>query len=198
MEEDLEPEDRLTDPARVAAVRGYEVLDAPGDGAFDRFARMSALLFQTPIATVSIVDADRVWFAAAEGLEGVRQIGVEPGLCASVVLQEDAYLVLDARTDPRTLEHPLVRGELGLQFYVAAPIISKDGHILGTVTAIDREPRPADAVTPVMTQLLTEFAGGVADLLDTRLEALRAVRAERRARSGAPVWAFDEDRPGGS
>src|SRR4051812_26977420 len=45
--------------ARLDAVRRYDVLDTPPDGAFDRIAAMAARWFDTPLATVSIVDADR-------------------------------------------------------------------------------------------------------------------------------------------
>ncbi|HEV7898869.1 MAG TPA: GAF domain-containing protein [Planosporangium sp.] len=162
---------------RLAAVARYEILDAPRDGTFDRVARLAASAFGTPIATVTIVDADRVWFAACEGLEGVAQIGTEPGLCASAVLQDDFYVVNDAALDPRTLGHPLVRGELGLRFYAAAPIITSDGYRLGTVNVIDREPRE---VTPEQTRLLEQLAGLVMDHLELRLSAIQAVRAERK------------------
>jgi GAF domain-containing protein len=186
-------QDRLTDPARVAAVRSYEVLDAPRDGAFERFARMAAAIFATPISTVSIVDSDRVWFAAAEGLDGVDQVGVEPGLCASAVLLDEPYVVLDATLDPRTLDHPLVRGALGLQFYAAAPVVNKDGHGLGTVSVIDRLPRQEDEISSTQIGLLSELAGAVADLLDVKLAALTALRVERQALSGAPLWALDDE-----
>ena len=79
------PTDRiaaLTDPARLAAVRRYEILDAPTDGQFDTIAAAAAAVCGTPIATVSIVDADRVWFAARKGLDGVTQVGTEPGIRA--------------------------------------------------------------------------------------------------------------------
>jgi GAF domain-containing protein len=169
------------DAGRLAAVRRYEALDAPADGAFDRFARLAATIFRTPIATVSIVDENRVWFAASTGLDGVREIGAEPGLCASAILQDEPYIVIDAATDPRTLHHPLVRGELGLRFYAAAPIITAEGHRLGTVNVIDVEPRPE--VGGGEQKMLVELAGAVADLLDTKLAALDALRAERRALS---------------
>jgi GAF domain-containing protein len=165
-----------TDPERLAAVRRYHILDAPADGSFDSVARVAALVFGTPIATVTIVDVDRVWFAACHGLSGVTQIGTEPGLCASAVLQDEAYVVNDGAVDPRTLDHPLVRGELGLRFYAAAPIITGDGHRLGTVNVIDREPRE---VTDSQVATLTALAGIVADQLELRLAAIQAVRAER-------------------
>lgn len=168
--------------ARVAQVHRYEILDSPHDGAFDDVAQAAALIFGTPIATVSIVDADRVWFAATHGLDGVTQIGNEPGLCASAVLGEDCYLVGDASLDPRTLDHPLVRGELGLRFYAAAPIIAAGGHHLGTVNVIDREPRQ---VSDTQAALLTHLAAGVARRLELRLAAIEAIKAERVLRADA-------------
>jgi hypothetical protein len=162
---------------RLEAVRRYQALDAPADGAFDRIADIAAMIFQTPIATVSIVDENRVWFAATRGLDGVTEVGVEPGLCASAVFHEGPYIVNDAGADARTINHPLVRGELGLRFYVAAPIVTADGHALGTVTAIDRVPRQ---VTETQTALLMHLAATVAELLHTKLSALQAIQSERR------------------
>jgi GAF domain-containing protein len=176
--------DETPDPAaaRLDAVARYEVLDAPSDGAFDDIARLAALAFDTPIATVSIVDAGRVWFAATHGLDGVTQIGDEPGLCASAILSDEFYLVTDAAIDPRTLDHPLVRGELGLRFYAAAPIVTADGHRLGTVNVLDTKPHQVSAS---QTATLTYLAAVVARQLDLRLQALQAVRAERELRAAA-------------
>ncbi|GAB7052121.1 GAF domain-containing protein [Catenuloplanes indicus] len=172
--------------ARLAAVYRYEILDTPRDGTFEGFARVAARQFRVPIATVTIVDADRVWFAAAEGLPGVAQIGTEPGLCASAVLQAGPYVVNDALVDPRTMDHPLVRGELGLRFYAAAPITTRDGHRLGTVNVIDSAPRD---VTEDEAMLLTDLACLVAQHLDLRLATLLAVRAEQTLRHDADARA---------
>jgi GAF domain-containing protein len=172
----------LLDDARLAAVRRYEILDVPTDGEFDCFARAAATVCGTPIATVSIVDADRVWFAASRGLDGVTQVGVEPGLCASAFCADGPYVVNDAIVDPRTMDHPLVRGELGLRFYAAAPIVTADGHHLGTVTAIDVAPRQP---TEMQTRMLGHLAELVAQQLELRLAALTAVRAERALREQA-------------
>jgi GAF domain-containing protein len=168
--------------SRLAAVRRYDILDTPPEGAFDRVASLAALIFDAPIATVTIVDSDRVWFKATHGLHGVTQIGRDPGLCASVVMQDDVYIVRDALIDPRTCEHPLVLGELGLRFYAAAPVITPDGHRLGTVNVIGAEPRD---VTPRQAGALEDLAALVGDELELRLAAIRAVRAERELRDAA-------------
>jgi len=166
---------------RLEAVRRYAGVEPPADGSFDLIAQMAAMIFETPMATVSIVDTDRVWFLATQGLDGVSEIGDEPGLCASAILGAGPYVVNDAAVDPRTLDHPLVRGELGLRFYAAAPIVTRDGHTLGTVNVLDRKRHRR--VTQTQTTLLSHLAATVAQMLQVRLSALAVLRAERATRA---------------
>ena len=98
---------------RLAAVRRYAILDTPPEGIFDRICALAARIFDVPIATVAIVDEDRIWFKAATGLPA-GQIPRDPGLCASAILTAAPYLVTDATADPSTRNHPLVRGEVGV------------------------------------------------------------------------------------
>ena len=131
---------------RLAAVRRYDVLDTPPDGAFDRITALAARLFDVPIAIVSIVDTDRIWFKSHHGLD-VEEIGREAGLCASAILHDGPWLVTDAAIDPRTLANPLVAGEFGLRFYAGVPLTTHDGYNLGTLCVIDHEPRETPAPT---------------------------------------------------
>lgn len=164
--------------ARMAAVRRYDVLDTPPDGAFDRIAAAAAELFDVPIGIVTIVDTDRIWFKAHHGLDGVSEVGREPGLCASAILGDQPWVVTDAATDPRTLANPLVAGSLGLRFYVGAPLTTHDGFNLGTLCVLDTEPRE---VQEAETKILQNLASIVVDQLELRLSARRsaAVAAER-------------------
>src|SRR5213083_1500108 len=74
---------------RLEAVRRYRLVDQPVEDAYDRIAFVAGAIFGTPIATVSLVEEDRVWLAACQGLTGVRELGKEPGLCASVIARDD-------------------------------------------------------------------------------------------------------------
>jgi len=130
---------------RLAAASRYNILDTPPDGAFDRITALAARFLNVPIAIVSIVDYDRIWFKSHHGLE-VQQIRRDPGLCASAILHNEVYTVLDAKVDPRTLTNPLVAGEFGLRFYAAAPLRTKDGFALGTMCVIDCQPRQVTEV----------------------------------------------------
>ena len=165
--------------ARLDAVRRYQLVDEPVDDTYERIAFVAAALFDTPIATVSLVEQHRVWLAAAYGLPEVREIGSEPGLCASAIARDGVYVVNNAATDPRTHEHPLVRGELGLRFYAAAPIRTYDGYRLGTVNVIDNRPREA---TKQQLTALEYLAATVSDELELRLMVIRSAVAEQRMR----------------
>lgn len=156
---------------RLEALRRYDILDTPPDGSFDHVAAVAARLFDVPIAIVSLVDEDRIWFKARHGVD-VEEIGRAPGLCASAILQDDPYVLTDASCDPRSLANPLVAGEFGLRFYAAAPLRTNDGHNLGTLCVIDRKPR---AVSEREIAHLEALAAIVIDQMELRLAARNAV-----------------------
>lgn len=158
---------------RLAAVRRYRVLDTPPDGAFDRITRLASQVLGMPIAIVTIVDHDRIWFKSAEGLDGIEQIDRDPGLCASAILGHEAWVIEDASVDPRALANPLVAGEFGLRFYAGSPLQTHDGYNLGTLCVIDREPR---SLNEQQIAVLDDLAALVVDELELRL----AVRQQAR------------------
>ena len=165
--------DELTpkEAERLAAVRRYDILDSPPDGAFDRITALAARRLKVPIAIISIVDEDRIWFKSHHGLP-VEQIDREPGLCASAILGDAPYLVEDARSDPRSLANPLVAGDFGLRFYAAVPLTTSDGHNLGTLCVIDKEPR---SIEDEQIEDLKDLASIVMDQLELGLSSRRAI-----------------------
>ncbi|MFF1405392.1 PP2C family protein-serine/threonine phosphatase [Streptomyces sp. NPDC058294] len=171
--------DTEVETRRIAAVRRYDILDTPPDGAFDRVAGLAARLFDVPVATITIVDTDRIWFKATHGLDGVKEIGRDPGLCGSAVLRDETLVIPDTLLDPVAADNPLVAGEMGVRFYAAAPIVTGDGHRLGTVNILDTKPR---SISQADTATLADLASIVMDELELRLSALRALRHEQERR----------------
>jgi hypothetical protein len=159
---------------RMSAVRRYDLLDTPPDGAFDRITALAARIFRVPIALVTVVDHDRIWFKSRHGLD-VEQIDRDPGLCASAILEFEPWVVTDARIDPRTLANPLVAGDMGLQFYAGAQLRTRDGHHLGTMCVIDVEPRE---FTVGEAATLHDLAAMVMSELELRLESRQAMLAQ--------------------
>ncbi|MEU7067204.1 GAF domain-containing SpoIIE family protein phosphatase [Streptomyces sp. NPDC046161] len=162
-------------------MRRYDILDTPPDGAFNRVAAMAARLFNVPVASVTIVDTDRIWFKAAHGLDGVTEIGRDPGLCGSAILRDDTLVIPDTLDDPVARSNPLVTGALGVRFYAAAPIVTAEGHRLGTVNILDTKPR---LITEDDTATLADLASIVLDALELRLSGLRLLRQEQERRKG--------------
>ncbi|SDI46720.1 Serine/threonine protein kinase [Arthrobacter subterraneus] len=152
---------------RLAAVRRYDILDTPPDGAFDRVTSLAARIFSVPTAIVSIVDHDRIWFKSHHGTD-VEQLDRDPGLCASAILQNDPWIIEDAAIDPRALSNPLVAGEYGLKFYAGVPLRTRDGFNLGTLCILDTESRQ---FTADETRILEDLAAIVMNDLELRLEA---------------------------
>jgi two-component sensor histidine kinase len=162
---------------RMQAIRRYDVLDTPPDGAFDRVTAMAARRFGVPISIISIVDHDRIWFKSRHGLS-VKQIDREPGLCASAILKSDPHILEDAAKDIRSLANPLVAGDFGLRFYAGVPLRTHDGFNLGTLCVIDKEARP---VSQEQIDDLRDLASLVMDQMELRLSARNELERANRA-----------------
>jgi len=162
-----------TEEARMLAVARYRLPEAPADGAFDRITAIAARVFSVPVALVTIVDHDRIWFTSHHGLE-IDNIDRHPGLCASAIMDDLPWVVEDARFDPRTLANPLVADDFGLQFYAGVPLRTRDGHSLGTLCVLDFEPRVA---TELELATLGDLAAIVMSEMELRLETRRSMKA---------------------
>lgn len=150
---------------RIKALKRYSILDTRTDGSFDKLTKLAASLLKVPIAIVSLVDTDRIWFKSKYGIDA-QQIERDEGLCASVIFSDDLYLVEDASIDPRTLSNPLVAGSFGLRFYAAVPLRTRDGFNLGTFCVIDKEPR---TLSEEEEQILKDLRDIVMDQIELRL-----------------------------
>jgi formate hydrogenlyase transcriptional activator len=167
----LPPEER----ERLKALERYQILDTPPDGAFDNLTAVAANLFRVPIAIVSLVDHDRIWFKSHHGLD-LCETGRDPGLCASAIFSKEVYHIRDAVDDVRALANPLVAGEFGLRFYAAAPLRTQDGFNLGTLCIMDRKPRE---LTAFEAEMLTKLATLVMDQMELRLRARKVAELEQ-------------------
>lgn len=158
---------------RLNALRRYAILDTPPEGVFDRITALAADMMATPIAVVSLLDTDRVWFKSVHGTAGFREIERTPSLWGAAITHDGPYVVENASADPRTQEHPLVAGEFGLEFYIGVPLRTFDGHTLGTLCCIDRQPRGASAQQVRQLEVLASI---VMDEIELRRSARQISR----------------------
>lgn len=125
---------------RLAALTALDVLDTPAEPELDAIATLAADRFDTRIALVSLVAADRQWFKARVGLD-VCETDRTSSFCAHSILQDGVFVVRDARADPRFAGNPLVLGAPHIRFYAAAPLVTQSGRRIGTLCVIDPAPR---------------------------------------------------------
>jgi PAS domain S-box-containing protein len=126
--------------ARVAALRRYSILDTAAEGPFDELAAVTATLCSMPIAFIGFIDEQRQWFKACRGLD-VADVPRELAFCSHAILGRQPLVAEDVARDERFRDNPLLQRGMGFQFYAAAPVISPDGHALGTIAVLDRKPR---------------------------------------------------------
>jgi diguanylate cyclase (GGDEF)-like protein len=139
----LAPEKPVNEQARVATLRGLNVLDSAPEERFDRLTRLARRVFDVPIALVSLVDTNRQWFKSCVGLDA-SETGRDVSFCGHTILGDQILHVSDAALDERFHDNPLVIGAPGIRFYAGCPLRVSDGSKLGTLCLIDTKPRQLD------------------------------------------------------
>lgn len=118
----------------------YAILDTPPESIFDDVTSMAAAVCDTPMALLTLLDQDRVWFKSRIGVE-LQEVPIEMSLCAHAVREGDVFIVPDALIDPRFRQNPLIAESPGIRFYAAASLITSEGIPIGTLCVMDRVPR---------------------------------------------------------
>ncbi len=160
---------------RLAALRGYGILDTPTDPAFDDFVQIAAHVCNAPIAVVNLIDESRQWFKAEIGL-GVRETALDVSICAHAILQPGVFVVPDTTRDGRFAGNPLVTGKPHLRFYGGALLETEEGLPIGTLCVLDYTPRP-QGLSDEQRFVLQALARQVM----AKLELSRALEARRQA-----------------
>ncbi len=134
----------LLRPDRLAALRQTALLDTPPEEGFDRLTRMAARLLGAPTSLISLVTDERQFFKSTTGLPEPwatrRTAPLSFSFCSTVAGTGEPLVVDDARRHP-LLRHSQALRELGWVSYAGVPLVSREGHVLGSFCVVDRTPR---------------------------------------------------------
>ena len=157
--------------ARLEALHSYQILDTLPEAEYDDIARLASFICQTPVALISFIEAERQWFKATVGVQ-LTQSPRDISFCTHTILQDGVMEVPDARQDARFADNPFVTGDLGVRFYAGAPLMTSEGHAVGSLCVIDQQPRTLTAEQQDALQALARQAV-------SRLELRRTLAAQR-------------------
>ena len=160
---------------RLADLRELGVLDSGPDPDLESLADLAALIADTRIALLTIVDEDEQVFKAAIGLEADRTPR-DVSFCGHAILGgADPMIVPDARQDARFADNPLVTGDPNVIFYAGIPLLTSRGHSIGTLCVVDDKPRE---LSDRQLAALERLAGQAAAVIEARGRDLAARRRE--------------------
>ena len=117
--------------ARLAALRRYRILDTEPERAFDDLTMLASYICGTPMALITLIDEDRQWFKSEVGI-GVRETERSVAFCTHAIQHPGIMEVPDAREDPR-FRQPAGHRHAAHPLYAGAPLVTPDGHALGTL-----------------------------------------------------------------
>lgn len=198
-----ETDDLLHDKRRLAVLHDLGLLDTPREEAFDALTRLATRLLDVPVALITLVDEDRMFFKSSSGLQepwkSRRGTPIDYSFCRSALDRSDPLVIPNAREDPR-VAHSRSIEEIGIESYLGAPLVSS-GFVLGTFSVFDTKPRKwtdeeiasvSDFATNVITAI--ELQAAHVRLGNQQMELLETKTRLEALISAAPVaiWSVDE------
>jgi len=160
---------------RLKVLWQYDVLDTVPEEVFDDLTELAARICEAPIALISLVDENRQWFKSKVGIT-VNETSRDISFCSHAIEQQELFIIPDATQDLRFAKNPLVTSNPKIRFYAGAPLITPDGHALGTLCVIDKVPRE---LRPEQKQALRVLARHVMTQLELRRHAKELADAHK-------------------
>lgn len=204
----IPPSKPADEATRLADLHALAVLDTPAEERFNRLTRIARILFDAPMAMVSLVDADRQWVKSGSGFP-MRETSRETSFCGHAILSDEVMVIPDAAEDPRFHDNPLVTGEPHVRFYVGRPLRVGGRSKVGTLCLMDSRPRQfsdhelrlledlasmAEQELTAVSMATTDHLTGLLNRQGFELLASQSLRVCQRMRRPASLLFFDMDR----
>ena len=160
---------------QLSALHRLRILDSIPEESFDEIVNFSSQICQTPIAAISLIDGSKKWLSAKVGEHANLNLK-DLGFCSHARFAKDILIIPDSSRDERFSANALNQGERSFKFYAGAPILSPDGHVIGTLCVLDHEARDLTAEQSAALMSLAKQIQRSIDL-KTQLGSLKAINA---------------------
>lgn len=158
----------IRDPKRLAAVLATGLSDVRSDPDLDRLADAARQVVNAPVALIKLIEEDRQVFVSARGLNepwaSRGESSLDYSFCVHGVDFGKPLVVNDARLEPMLKDNPAI-GEMNIVAYLGAPLVSRDGHLIGSICVTDSQPR---TWVPGQVALIETLAQAVLDHIAAR------------------------------
>ena len=127
--------------ARLKALESYQIVDSLPEAEYDDITKIAAIICDTPIATISFIDADKQFVKAKVGIDIVK-VPRSSSFCAHTINNSNEFLIIPySQENVLFYDNPFVMDPPNIIFYAGIPLVTADGYALGTLCVMDTKPR---------------------------------------------------------
>ncbi|BAY78594.1 multi-sensor signal transduction multi-kinase [Nostoc linckia NIES-25] len=178
---------------RLEVLNQYQILDTPPEKVFDGLAQLAANFCETPIALITLIDAEREWFKSKIGIT-TSEVARNISFGNYTILESQILIIPDTLQDERFATNPFVTSNNGFRFYAGVPLITSDGFALGTLCVIDFAVRNLNlkeqvALQNLAQQIIIHLELHRQKIIDDIQKSFNLIFSQ----NPNPMWVFDEN-----
>jgi len=164
---------RSNEQERLEALNALQILRSDRLPEYDAVVETLAAIFDCPMAFISLVGENELWFKAKHGVPNDSSPR-QGTFCEQAILSSGVTVIPDASKDNRFRDTKLVSGPPYIRFYAGHPLSLDDVHVLGTLCVLDTRARQPDDSQLAQLRNLATIVRGLMKSHQARREALDA------------------------
>lgn len=150
----------LNEIERLKAISEYDLVDKNSDDEFQVFTEVAAMVCNTPISLINIIDENQKIVKAKCGID-MESLDRNLTICQYTIMQDD-ILIYEDLTKAEKLKDISYVADGTYAFYAGVPLIDDNGYALGTLCVVDVVPRK---ITEKQISSLKQLAANIIKLI---------------------------------